>query len=262
MGHQSIYLSPISILGFHLLQPSYTIFTKIACIVELLYIHMISKILLIEDDLDLQKYLEEFLRDNDFAVTAEGLGAGGLAKMDKIMPNLVLLDLNLPDIQGEEVCARIHEKYPDIPIIILTAKGNTSDKVKGLGMGAVDYVTKPFSGEELLARIKTHLRSVNGEATTLVVADLQLDTKTIEVKRGDELISLTPQEFKLLEYLMKNKGIVLTRDTILNRIWLYSPDVESRVVDVYIGYLRKKIDKGQKQKLIHSVRGFGYTIKV
>jgi two-component system OmpR family response regulator len=130
-----------------------------------------------------------------------------------------------------------------------------------LSAGADDYITKPFVADELLARIKTRLRNIQGESKTIKVGDLELDTQTIEVKRAGKLITLTPQEFKLLEYLMNNKGIVLTRDMILNRIWLYSPDVESRVVDVYMGYLRKKIDGNSKHPLLHSIRGFGYTIK-
>jgi two-component system OmpR family response regulator len=122
-------------------------------------------------------------------------------------------------------------------------------------------MTKPFVADEFLARINARLRRQGGGESKLVIADLELDKKSLEVRRGGKLITLTPQELKLLQYLMNNKGRILTREMILNRIWLYSPDIETRVVDVYMGYLRKKIDAGHKKKLLHSVRGFGYMIK-
>jgi DNA-binding response OmpR family regulator len=163
---------------------------------------------------------------------------------------------------GETVCVEAKKMYPDVPIIILTAKDSTADVVRGLeDLGADDYIAKPFETEELLARIKARLRKGGNNSSRLEIADLILDTKTLEVKRGDKKIELTPQEFKLLEYLMSNKGKVMTRDAILNRVWLYSPDIETRVVDVYVGYLRKKIDEGFDKPLIHSVRGFGYVVK-
>jgi DNA-binding response OmpR family regulator len=221
---------------------------------------MINRVLIIEDDPALQEYLKEFLREQGYSPKVESRGADALVSIEKSPPNLVLLDLNLPDVSGESVCIQIRKIYPDLPIIILTAKANVEDRIKGLNLGADDYVTKPFNGDELLARIKARMRSQTNE-NMLTVGDLTLDPKTIEVKRAGKEISLTPQEFKLLEYLMQNKGIVLSRESILNRIWLYSPDIESRVVDVYMGYLRKKIDKDFKKKLINSVRGFGYTIK-
>jgi len=146
-------------------------------------------------------------------------------------------------------------------VIILTARDSTADVVQGLDIGADDYITKPFTAEELLARIRARLRQRGQNNHKLEIADLELDTKSLEVKRGSKLIKLTPQEFKLLEYLMSNQNQVLTREMILNRIWPSAPDVETRVVDVYIGYLRKKIDTGFENNLIHSVRGFGYVIK-
>lgn len=222
---------------------------------------MIPYILVVEDDKDLQNYLKELLTDHGYTIKVSSTGVGALNLLEKSEPDLILLDLKLPDLSGESICGQIRQDYPQLPIIILTAKDTLSDKIKGLGMGADDYITKPFIAEELLARVKARLRSNSPNQAKIKIADLELDTKKIEVHRGDKSISLTPQEFKLLEYLMNNKGIVLTRDMILNRIWLYSPNVESRVVDVYMGYLRKKIDSGFPKKLLHSIRGFGYTIK-
>jgi DNA-binding response OmpR family regulator len=143
----------------------------------------------------------------------------------------------------------------------LTARHTTSDIVTGLNLGADDYVVKPFVGEELMARIKVRLRNKDNGKSVLKVADLKLDNSKMIVERGGKQISLTKTEFDLLHFLMKNSGRVMTRETILNKIWLYSPDIESRVVDVYVGYLRKKIDKGRNNKLIQSIRGFGYTIR-
>lgn len=149
-----------------------------------------------------------------------------------------------------------------MPVIILTARDSISDIVQGLNLGADDYITKPFVADEFLARIKARLRRQGGDSDALLkVADLELNNKTLEVKREGQIIQLTPQEFKLLQYLMNNKGRILTREMILNRIWLYSSDVETRVVDVYMGYLRKKIDNNHPKKLLHSIRGFGYVIK-
>jgi DNA-binding response OmpR family regulator len=222
---------------------------------------MTNNILVVEDDASLQKYLKELLMDNGYFVQTAGDGIQALNSIKKTEPDVVILDLGLPNMSGEAVCLEIRKKYPDLPVIILTAKDSISDKVQGLNLGADDYMTKPFVADELLARIKARLRATGTGENVLKVNDLTLDNKSLEVKRGDELIQLTPQEFKLLEYLMSNKGRILTREMILNRVWLYSPDIETRVVDVYMGYLRKKIDEDKDKKLLHSVRGFGYMIK-
>lgn len=221
---------------------------------------MISRILLVEDDTDLTAYLLTLLREQDYAVKHTAKGSDVLFQIEKFNPDLVILDLGLPDIDGHFLCQKIKEEYPEVAVIILTGRDTTEEKVKGLEEGADDYLTKPFEPDELFARIKKRIKR-DTENEVLKVSDLTLNPQTVEVKRKDKIISLTPQEFKLLEYLMKNAGIVLTREMILNRIWLYSPDVDTRVVDVYVGYLRKKIDSGFKEKLIHSIRGFGYTIK-
>lgn len=222
---------------------------------------MTQSILIVEDDKGLQKYLRELLLDNGFAVQIAGDGIIALEFLQKTQPDLVVLDLGLPNMSGETVCLEIRKKYKDIPVIILTARDSISDIVQGLNLGADDYMTKPFVADEFLARIKARLRRQGESNTILKVADLELNNKTLEVKREGKLIQLTPQEFKLLQYLMSNKGRILTREMILNRIWLYSSDVETRVVDVYMGYLRKKVDNGNKKKLLHSIRGFGYVIK-
>ena len=222
---------------------------------------MANSILVVEDDTGLQKYLKELLLDNGFAVQTANDGIEALNSIDKMEPDLVALDLALPNMTGEAVCLEVRKKHPDLPILILTAKDSVADIVHGLNLGADDYMTKPFNADEFLARIKARLRQTNGNDSKLKVADLELDKKTLEVKRSGKLIQLTPKEFKLMQYLMSNKGRILTREMILNRIWLYSPDIETRVVDVYMGYLKKKVDREFEKKLIHSVRGFGYTIK-
>jgi DNA-binding response OmpR family regulator len=218
-------------------------------------------VLVVEDDKGLQKYLKELLLDNGYGVHAVGDGIAALEYFKKTTPDLMVLDLGLPTMSGEAVCQEVRKKYKDLPIIILTARDAITDIVKGLGFGADDYITKPFVADEFLARIKARLRKQGGNDTVLKISDLELDSRTLEVKRQGKLIQLTPQEFKLLQYLMSNKGRILTREMILSRIWLYSSDVETRVVDVYMGYLRKKVDTGYNKRLLHSVRGFGYMIK-
>jgi DNA-binding response OmpR family regulator len=216
---------------------------------------------MVEDDSGVQKYLKELLLDNGYHVQVASDGIMALNMLQKAAPDIVILDLGLPNMSGEAVCMEIRKQYPDLPVIILTAKDSISDIVGGLSLGADDYITKPFVADELLARIKARLRQTDGGDVKLKVADLELDNTNLEVKRAGKDIQLTPQEFKLLQYLMSNKGRILTRDMILNRVWLYSQDIETRVVDVYMGYLRKKIDTGYNKKLLHSVRGFGYLIK-
>ncbi len=223
---------------------------------------MVNTLLVIEDDIGLQKYLKELLVENGYSVQTAGDGIQALNTLKKAEPDLIVLDLGLPNMSGEAVCLEVRKKYPNLPVIILTAKDTINDIVQGLNLGADDYMTKPFVADELLARIKARLRRQgNGTTDKLKVGDLELDNKTLEVKRSGKLIQLTPQEFKLLQYLMSNKGRILTRDMILNRVWLYTPDIETRVVDVYMGYLRKKIDGEIEKKLLHSIRGFGYMIK-
>ncbi len=222
---------------------------------------MNKTILIVEDNPDLQKYLKEFLLDNDFLVLTASEGVKALKLIEKSNPDLIILDLGLPDMSGESVCAEIRKNYPSLKIIILSARNDTQDIIKGLGLGADDYITKPFQLDELLARIQVRFRQ-NAESNSIKkVNDLFLNTQTHEVKRKNKEIILSPTEFKLLDYLMENKGKVMSREMILTKIWLTSPDIETRAVDVYIGYLRKKVDTGSSKPLIHSVRGFGYILK-
>lgn len=222
---------------------------------------MIYTVLVIEDDEGIQTYLKELLLDSGYNVMTASDGITGLKIIKKSVPDLVLLDLGLPDMSGESVCAQIRKDNPELRIIMLTAKDTPHDVIQGLNVGADDYLTKPFVADVLLARIQARFRRNNGEDSKLKIGDLILDTKTLEVTRNEKKIPLTPQELKLLQYMMQNKGRILTRDMILNRLWLSSVDIETRIVDVYIGYLRKKIDTGFDKKLIQSVRGFGYMLK-
>lgn len=217
--------------------------------------------LVIEDDTALQTYIKELLIENGYQVIVAGDGIEGQQKIDDKMPDIVLLDLNLPKVSGESVCRQLRKDYPELPIIILTAKDTINDVINGLNLGADDYMTKPFDSEELIARMKARLRSTGAPQTTLQVGDLILNSKTLEVTRAGTPVTLSPHEFKVLQYLMANKNHVLTRDMIINRVWFDTPEVETRIVDVYIGYLRKKIDSDHEKKLIQSARGFGYMIK-
>ncbi len=220
-----------------------------------------KSILVVEDDDEVRDYLKQIIRENDYSVVSAADGTTALKIVNKTQPDLVVLDLGLPNVSGEAVCAEIKKNYPEIPVIMLTGKSQSADILHGFKIGADDYIGKPFVGEELIARIKARFKAVGEDKTSLKIADLELNRKTFEVKRKGKSIPLSQKEFELLEYLMLNRGITLTREMILNRVWLYSPDIESRVVDVYIGYLRKKIDKGHAKKLIGSRRGFGYFIK-
>jgi two-component system, OmpR family, response regulator len=221
---------------------------------------MVHTLLLIEDDKELVKYLKDYLTSEGFSVKSVVNGSEAKEILKKIQPDLVVLDLNLPDLQGESLCKEIKKDNPHLPVIILTGKNTLNDKLNAFGIGADDYVTKPFNAEELLARIKVRLKDgLNGSVIT--IDNLSLDKNKIEVKRGNKIIDLTPQEFKLLEILMNNKDRVLTREMLLSKIWPNSFDLETRVIDVYISYLRKKIDFPPNKKLIHSQRGFGYCIK-
>lgn len=219
-----------------------------------------EKILLIEPDKKLCSYLNEELSEEGFQVKTAQKGSEIINSVEEINPDLILLDVSLDDIRGEEVCLHLRRDYPDIPLILLVAESEADKIIEKFQCGANDFVTKPINTRLLILRIKIRLSEQNPLNQTLQVGNLSLDTRTHEVKRGDKNIELTPREFELLKFLMKNENRVLSREIILNRIWSYPQDVESRVVDVYIGYLREKIDKDFDKKLIRTVRGFGYKI--
>lgn len=219
-----------------------------------------NKILVVEDDQTIREGIASFLSDNNFIVESVGDGAAALDSVKKKTPDLVILDLGLPKISGESVVQEIKKLFPNLPVIILTAKNQKTDILSGFSLGADDYISKPFDLEELMARISVRLKADNNGI--IEVEDLVLDPQAVRVTRGGKEIQLTPHEFKLLHYLLVNRGRVLSREMILNRVWKYSMDVDTRVVDVYIGYLRRKIDNNSyKKKLISSIRGFGYIIK-
>jgi len=217
--------------------------------------------MVIEDEQDVRKFINNLLLDHGYSVVEASDGVKALDLIESRRPDLVILDLGLPKLSGESVMTEIRKKFPDMPVVILTAKDAVSDIVKGFNLGADDYITKPFKGEELIARAKARLKHLEHGGTILKVGNLELNTKTFEVKRGEDRISLSHKEYELLQYLMINAGRVLTRDMILQRIWLTADYIEPRVVDVYIGYLRKKIDNNQNKQLINTVRGFGYVIR-
>lgn len=216
------------------------------------------KILIIEDDKDLGFYLEKFLQEQGFHTELLTHGAKVMSHLENSEIDLVILDLGLPDIKGESLCRQIKDVFPKLPIVILTAKDASRDIVQGFNLGADDYVTKPFDNEELLARIKARLKT--NKSGILTLADLKLNTNTKQVNRQNKKIDLTKTEFNLLKYFLINKNQVLSRSMILSHVWGYQNDSNTRVVDVYVGYLRKKIDKKFEPKLIHSVRGFGYML--
>lgn len=222
---------------------------------------MTHTILVIEDNNDLREYLTTVLTDQGYTVLSSEDGTTALKLFEKTSPDVVVLDLGLPTISGETVCKEIKRISPKTQVLVLTAKDTVSDITATLNLGADDYMAKPFEVDELVARVKARLRGLSPSEKVLKVKDLTLDTEKVEVLRANQQIQLTPLEFKLLEYLVTNKGRVLTRDMILSRVWSSSPDIETRVVDVYMGYLRKKIDKGFPQPILHSIRGFGYMVK-
>lgn len=223
--------------------------------------HMnMKRILVVEDDEAISKGIGNFLTESNYLVDFATDGAQALEQVERQTPDLVVLDLGLPKISGESVCREIKKQHPQLPVIILTAKIHSDDVVSGFQLGADDYIRKPFELEELMARIRARLKNTN-EDEKLQVDDLILDPTAVRVVRGKKEIILSPHEFRLLHYLMSNRGKVLSREMILNRVWQYSEDIDTRVVDVYIGYLRKKIDAHASKKLITSIRGFGYLLK-
>lgn len=222
-----------------------------------------SRILIIEDEKQIARFVELELQHEGYKTEAAYDGREGLKAFEQNQPDLVLLDIMLPGINGMEVCRRIRQ-FSEVPVIMLTARDEITDKVMGLDLGANDYITKPFAIEELLARIRNALRK-NGQLPrlqkNLTVGDLRMDVSKHQVVKGNETIDLTKKEYDLLEYLLRNKGIVLTRDQMLENVWGYDYAGDTNVVDVYIRYLRSKVDNSRDARLIQTVRGVGYVLR-
>lgn len=225
-----------------------------------------ARILVVEDEEKIARVLELELTYEGYEVEKAKTGYEALEKYREGNWDLILLDIMLPEMSGIEILRRIRKGDSITPVILLTAKDSIEDKVTGLDLGANDYITKPFQIEELLARIRVALRNnkVFEEETSeewLQFQDLKLHEGTREVYRGERLIELTPKEFDLLTYLLQNQRQVLTRDQILSHVWGYDYVGDTNIVDVYIRYLRKKIDGQNETELIHTVRGVGYVLK-
>lgn len=219
-----------------------------------------KKVLVVEDEKRLARLIELELQHAGYDVQLVYDGVQGLHSAH-YGADIILLDRMLPGMDGIEVCRQIRS-FSDVPILMLTARGETADKVAGLDSGANDYITKPFDMVELLARMRAALRSSPGAGhpVLLCVQDLQIDPARRVVRRGDTELSLTKREFDLLEYLARNHSIVLSRDQILDNVWGETYEGEANIVDVYIRYLRGKVDDPFDQKLIHTVRGVGYVL--
>lgn len=223
---------------------------------------METHILVIEDEAQIARVLKMELEYEGYQVTVEYNGKAGLETALQTDIDLILLDVMLPELSGMEVLRRFRRENTVTPVILLTARNSTFDKVSGLDHGANDYVTKPFEIEELLARIRACLRNrPNGEKLQLIVGDLIINKESREVKRDGKLITLTPKEYDFLVYLVMNKNKVVTRENIILNVWGYDYEGETNVIDVFIRHLRKKVDEGFSVPLITTVRGIGFTIK-
>jgi len=221
------------------------------------------RILVVEDDHKIAGAIKKGLEQESFAVDISYDGKDGLGQVSTIEYDLIILDRMLPEVDGIQICRAIRDKDNNTPILILTAKDKISDRVEGLNAGADDYLVKPFAFEELLARIRALLRRPHEiKENILKISDLVFNNLTFEVKRDGKKINLSSTEFALLEYLMRNSGRILTKNNIIDHVWDYDADILPNTVEVYIGYLRNKIDKPfpRKQPLIHTVRGFGYKL--
>lgn len=220
------------------------------------------RILIVEDEPKVASFIRRALEEESYAVDVCADGAKGLDFGREVNYDLIILDLMLPSLPGLEVLKALRAAKVKSPVLILTARSEVDQRVKGLDAGADDYLTKPFAIDELLARVRALIRRAGGEPTGILqVDDLVLNPVTHEVTRGGQRIDLTSKEYALLEYLMRNAGRVLTRPMITEHVWDLQFDTFTNVIDVYISYLRNKIDKGWERPLIHTVRGSGYTIK-
>ena len=220
-----------------------------------------GRVLIVEDDAEITDVLRRSLRNEGYEVRTAGDGPAALAACGDFVPDLVVLDLGLPGMDGIEVCRAIREQG-DVPILILTARAETDDRVAGLDSGADDYLVKPFERQEFLARVRALLRRrpPRGSAS-LSVADLRLNPDTREVRREQRPIELTNREFELLEYLMRNQRLVVSRERLLEEVWGYDPMDSTNTIDVFISNLRRKLEAGGESRLLHTKRGAGYVLK-
>jgi two-component system, OmpR family, response regulator MprA len=217
-------------------------------------------ILVIDDDPKIVSVLRRALAYAGYPVTTALTAAEGLARALEDPPGLVILDVMLPDLSGFEVCRRLRQGS-DVPILMLTARDEVEDRVHGLDQGADDYLVKPFALQELLARVRTLLRRTRPEPKVLRYSDLSLDTGTRETHRANREITLSAKEYELLSLFLRNPRQVLTRDMIMEHVWGYDFSGESNVLEVYVGYLRSKLEASGEPRLIHTVRGAGYVLK-
>jgi DNA-binding response OmpR family regulator len=222
-----------------------------------------GRILVVEDDEDIVDVLRRTLRAEGYEVRAAGDGPEALEDLSDFAPDLVILDLGLPGMDGIEVCARIREgESAEVPVLMLTARADAEDRVAGLDTGADDYLVKPFDRAELLARIRALLRRHPPRGSAMVtVGDLRLNPDLQEAKRGEREIELTKREFELLEYLMRNQRLVISRERLLEEVWGYDPLDETNTIDVFISNLRRKLEEGGEPRVLHTKRGAGYVIK-
>jgi DNA-binding response OmpR family regulator len=219
------------------------------------------RVLVVEDDEDIALALQRSLRLEGYDVRISRDGQAALEDVRQFLPDLVLLDLGLPKIDGIEVAQRIRQDG-DVPILMLTARDALESRVEGLDSGADDYLVKPFERQELLARMRALLRRrpPRGEAN-LVVGDLSLNPDTHEVRRGDRDIELTQREFELLEFLMRNERIVVSRQRLLDEVWGYDPFSTTNTIEVFVSNLRRKLEAGGEPRLLHTIRGAGYVLR-
>ncbi len=220
------------------------------------------KILIIEDEQKLARVLKKGLEENDFTVDISGDGEEGLHMAETYAYDAVLLDLMLPGMDGLAILQSLRRKKIDVPVIVVTARGDVEDRIKGLDIGADDYIAKPFDFAELLARLRATIRRSKGKPSpVLTIADLSIDMNAKTVVRSGTVITLSAREYMLLEYLALNAGRVISRTELIDHVYATEYAWDSNVIDVYINYLRNKIDKGFGAPLIHTVRGAGYVLK-
>jgi len=221
------------------------------------------RILIVEDELDLQNILTKRLRAEYYSVDACDNGNDALEYIHLTPYDIIILDIMIPGVDGLQVLQMMRAENNNTPVLLLTAKDSIEDRVKGLDYGADDYLVKPFAFDELLARLRVLTRRQTGSTSNIFEIDnLVLDSSKHEVKRGNKIIELSSKEYAILEYMIRNKGVVLTRDKIEQHVWNYDYEGGSNIIDVYIRYLRKKIDSPSETKLIHTVRGAGYVLRV